>query len=145
MHMWWLLLSCGLYYDPNVVFISRHRAAPHTGGKWYYSIASVMSVWDGLGAKDFDVVFSNKPCHFGINWAILRLVLGLNMFLNSPLWLQDVTIREYIVILHQNHELPIIWLIKSLDDMVIVWEMVSRFSIILRYRPSFLLTTHNHC
>ena len=25
--------GCGLCYDPNVVFISRHRAAPHTGGK----------------------------------------------------------------------------------------------------------------
>ena len=43
-------------------------------------------------------------------------------FWNSPLWLQDVSIREDIVILHQIHDLPIIWL-----------EIVSRFWIIWRW------------
>ena len=42
------------------------------------------------------------------------------ILLNSPSWLQDVSIREDIKILHQNLDLPIIWLTRNQDDTDIV-------------------------
>ena len=71
-------------------------------------------LWEAAWApKVFDVIF----------FQLGNLSVGsgtLYFFFKQMLWLQDVSIREDIVILHQNHDLPIIRLTKNQDDKVIV-------------------------